>query len=269
MSKLNIDQKSVKALFSEKKADFLIPDYQRPYAWGEKECQTLWDDLFLFAFPENDCDMFNSDSDEYFLGPIVTFKNSNGKMEIIDGQQRLTTLMLLLRAFYEKYGSMKNSVLNLAVWRWLFLLLQQHFSEPTPFFWLINTILVFATGGITGAVIGILRAKNTVRRLFEHFNINYRHPIPTAWDYKFSDGKSYWVEVFLSNDKVIRGLYSGRSFASSDDEHRDIFIEHLYEKHNDAWVRVERTAGVLISPDEIRYIKFFELEENNNEQRSE
>ncbi|MFR5931368.1 MAG: hypothetical protein ACLUGI_12380 [Subdoligranulum sp.] len=36
MSKLNIDQKSVKALFSEKKADFLIPDYQRPYAWGEK-----------------------------------------------------------------------------------------------------------------------------------------------------------------------------------------------------------------------------------------
>lgn len=52
--------------------------------------------------------MFNSDSDEYFLGPIVTFKNSNGKMEIIDGQQRLTTLMLLLRAFYEKYGSMKN-----------------------------------------------------------------------------------------------------------------------------------------------------------------
>ena len=108
MSKLNIDQKSVRALFSEKKSDFLIPDYQRPYAWGEKECQTLWDDLFLFAFPDNDCDKFNSESDEYFLGPIVTFKNEEGKMEIIDGQQRLTTLMLLLRAFYEKYGSMRN-----------------------------------------------------------------------------------------------------------------------------------------------------------------
>ena len=108
MSKLNIDQKSVRALFSEKKADFLIPDYQRPYAWGEKECQTLWDDLFLFAFPDNDCDKFNSETDEYFLGPIVTFKNAEGKMEIIDGQQRLTTLMLLLRAFYDKYGNMKN-----------------------------------------------------------------------------------------------------------------------------------------------------------------
>lgn len=86
----------------------MIPDYQRPYAWGEKECLTLWEDLFLFAFPDNDCDKFNSESDEYFLGPIVTFKNDSGKMEIIDGQQRLTTLMLLLRAFYAKYGNMKN-----------------------------------------------------------------------------------------------------------------------------------------------------------------
>lgn len=108
MSKLNIDQKSVRALFSEKRTDFLIPDYQRPYAWDEKECQTLWDDLFAFSFPDNDCDKFNSEADEYFLGPIVTFKNADGKMEIIDGQQRLTTLMLLLRAFYDKYGNMKN-----------------------------------------------------------------------------------------------------------------------------------------------------------------
>ena len=108
MSKLNIDQKTVKDLFSGKKTNFLIPDYQRPYAWGKDECQTLWDDLFLFSFPDNDSSNFDSDNDEYFLGPIVTFKNADGKMEIIDGQQRLTTLMLLLRAFYETYGSMEG-----------------------------------------------------------------------------------------------------------------------------------------------------------------
>ncbi len=107
MSKLNIDQKAIKDLFSDKKADFLIPDYQRPYAWSEKECVTLWDDLFSFSFPDNDCDAFDT-NDEYFLGPIVTFKNENNKQEIIDGQQRLTTLMLLLRAFYDKYGSIQN-----------------------------------------------------------------------------------------------------------------------------------------------------------------
>ena len=108
MSKLNIDQKTVKGLFQEAKSDFLIPDYQRPYAWGIEECKTLWEDLFSFSFPNDDCDQFNS-NDEYFLGPIVTFKNDNGKMEIIDGQQRLTTLMLLLRAFYNKLGSMMDS----------------------------------------------------------------------------------------------------------------------------------------------------------------
>lgn len=107
MSKLNIDQSSIKELFTDKKADFLIPDYQRPYAWGENECQTLWDDIFAFAFPNNNCDDFNTD-EEYFLGPIVTFINGNGKKEIIDGQQRLTTLMLLLRAFYTKFGNMQD-----------------------------------------------------------------------------------------------------------------------------------------------------------------
>lgn len=110
MSKLNIDQQTVFRLFSDKKSDFLIPDYQRPYAWGDVECQTLWDDIFVFAFPDEDCDKFNKD-DEYFLGPIVTYKNGD-KQEIIDGQQRLTTLMLLLRAFYTKLLNMqdRNSV---------------------------------------------------------------------------------------------------------------------------------------------------------------
>lgn len=102
MSKLNIDQKSIKALFSDNKSDFLIPDYQRPYAWQIAECQTLWEDTFSFAIPENDYQKFKS-GDEYFLGPIVTYKNEDKKLEIIDGQQRLTTLMLLLRALYTHY----------------------------------------------------------------------------------------------------------------------------------------------------------------------
>ena len=102
MSKLNIDQKTVIELFSDKRSDFLIPDYQRPYAWSESECQTLWDDLFAFAIPDNNIEHFNDDSDEYYLGPIVTFENKQGKQEVIDGQQRLTTLLLLLRAFYER-----------------------------------------------------------------------------------------------------------------------------------------------------------------------
>ena len=107
MSKLNVDQASIMKLFSDRKSDFLIPDYQRPYAWDEDLCQTLWDDIFSFAIPDNDAYKFNT-NDEYFLGSIVTFKNENGKLEVIDGQQRLTTLMLLLRAFYGRFEMMSD-----------------------------------------------------------------------------------------------------------------------------------------------------------------
>ncbi len=107
MSKLNVDQKTILSLLDDKRADFLIPDYQRPYAWSEEQCQTLWDDIFAFSFPNNNYEDFD-ENEEYFLGSIVTFKNENGKLEVIDGQQRLTTLMLLLRAFYDKFAHMQD-----------------------------------------------------------------------------------------------------------------------------------------------------------------
>jgi len=107
MSKLNVDQKTIFDLLSDKKSDFLIPDYQRPYAWNEEQCQTLWDDIFTFSFPNNNHEEFD-DNEEYFLGSIVTFKNEDGKLEVIDGQQRLTTLMLILRAFYDKFAYMQD-----------------------------------------------------------------------------------------------------------------------------------------------------------------
>ena len=107
MSKLNVDQKSIYELLSDRKADYIIPDYQRPYAWDEDSCQTLWDDIFSFAIPDNDATKFDT-NDEYFLGSIVTFENDKKQQEVIDGQQRLTTFMLLLRAFYDRFTKMQD-----------------------------------------------------------------------------------------------------------------------------------------------------------------
>lgn len=107
MSKLNVDQKSIYELLSDRKADYIIPDYQRPYAWDEDNCQTLWEDIFFFAIPDNDATKFDI-NDEYFLGSIVTFENDQKQQEVIDGQQRLTTFMLLLRAFYDRFTQMQD-----------------------------------------------------------------------------------------------------------------------------------------------------------------
>lgn len=111
---LSCEDKSINAFFIERNPSFLIPDYQRPYAWGEDECGTLWDDIVEFAIPEGNKDNFKEE-DQYFLGPIVVFKNGIYK-EIIDGQQRITTLLLLLRSLYVKLKNMKDAE-NSDTWR--------------------------------------------------------------------------------------------------------------------------------------------------------
>lgn len=53
-------------LLSEDGQKFVIPEYQRPYRWGEDECETLWNDI-ISVFGDG------SDIEEYFLGSIVTY----------------------------------------------------------------------------------------------------------------------------------------------------------------------------------------------------
>lgn len=84
---------------------FLIPMYQRNYVWGEDECGQLWDDIYHFYKNK-------TDDDEYFLGSAVLYKE-NKIQNIIDGQQRTTTLLLLIRALYEKAKGQGQNVITL------------------------------------------------------------------------------------------------------------------------------------------------------------
>lgn len=76
--------------------EYHIPAYQRPYAWTEEETGTLFDDLFEF---------YQSESvDNYFLGSIVLIKDdSNRHADVIDGQQRLTTLSILFSVLADTF----------------------------------------------------------------------------------------------------------------------------------------------------------------------
>ncbi|MBP7666536.1 MAG: DUF262 domain-containing protein [Burkholderiaceae bacterium] len=77
--------------------DYSIPSYQRPYAWTEVQAGELFSDLVDFFTKEKD--------DTYFLGSIVLIKEE-GKPpgEVIDGQQRLTTLTILLAALTTQFA---------------------------------------------------------------------------------------------------------------------------------------------------------------------
>ena len=108
MTKLHIDKKSIGSLFSELKGKkFIIPDYQRPYKWDKEKCETLWNDIEEFS---RSTEAQNEES--YFLGTVVSYNNEDGNPEIIDGQQRMTSFMLLLRAFYTKLETMDDNNQN-------------------------------------------------------------------------------------------------------------------------------------------------------------
>ena len=70
---------------------FTIPEYQRAYSWGIQHCDKLWNDIIEF------CDGDNKDN--YFFGTIIINCHENDtKFGLIDGQQRTTTFLLLLKA---------------------------------------------------------------------------------------------------------------------------------------------------------------------------
>ena len=85
----------------KKDADFyyMIPKYQREYTWGYKEWSALYDDL-------------TENNEGYFIGSIICINNGDSispVLEVIDGQQRLTTLCLFLTAIYNLMKGYKDS----------------------------------------------------------------------------------------------------------------------------------------------------------------
>ena len=92
---LTAKEQSLARIFSDDYV-FTIPGYQRPYSWGKEQAQELLDDLLgaLSVAPEQ-----LSEAAPYFLGSIVLIKGeTSAEATVVDGQQRLTTLTLLLSA---------------------------------------------------------------------------------------------------------------------------------------------------------------------------
>jgi uncharacterized protein with ParB-like and HNH nuclease domain len=84
---------------------FVIPVYQRDYAWTRLNCQKLWDDLV---------DLNSNSKNDHFLGTLVTIGSGFQEYTVIDGQQRLTTVSILLIALhiFLKNKTQKNDAEN-------------------------------------------------------------------------------------------------------------------------------------------------------------
>jgi uncharacterized protein with ParB-like and HNH nuclease domain len=91
--KLDASQMSLNALVSSSVQGFSIPDFQRNYSWGDAQLDQFWTDITALAdrkFPD------------HFLGPVVLLESS-GRKPVIDGQQRLTTIVILASIIRDKF----------------------------------------------------------------------------------------------------------------------------------------------------------------------
>ncbi|OLR50642.1 DUF262 domain-containing protein [Helicobacter pylori] len=99
MAEMKPDKKSLKnILVAEDDAYYQIPIYQRPYQWGKEQCEELLNDLF-----ENYEDYRE---DDYFCGSLVFIQSDEGNKtyDIVDGQQRLSTFILLAKVLATLYS---------------------------------------------------------------------------------------------------------------------------------------------------------------------
>lgn len=108
---INVNKQNVlQLLTSGQEIPFVIPEYQRPYSWSDDEIITLFEDLWEFSIERTHSD----GAKNYFLGCVVSYEE-NGERQIIDGQQRITSLFLLLRSVFsmlEKEDNKTDEVNN-------------------------------------------------------------------------------------------------------------------------------------------------------------
>lgn len=97
------EAKTVRKIFGDADSYYRIPDYQRPYRWDDERVEELWDDISL-AMEQGD--------ETYFLGPMVLIRNKDGPFDVVDGQQRLTTLTILFCVLRDLYFQDDNKILN-------------------------------------------------------------------------------------------------------------------------------------------------------------
>ena len=102
---------SIRELFDSTNT-FKVPDYQRSYSWQDEQVEQLWEDIYNSYLDNKD----KEDKENYFLGSVVTVKaQKNQKKEyknyqdIVDGQQRLTTLMILFCVVRDLYLNINKS----------------------------------------------------------------------------------------------------------------------------------------------------------------
>jgi len=97
---INVDKTNLNKLLGVPNRQLTIPAYQRPYAWEEEQVDELWHDIV------------ENLEGNHFMGSVVLCSPDSSRPEVIDGQQRLTTVILLLALIRDRYQGLKPDLVG-------------------------------------------------------------------------------------------------------------------------------------------------------------
>lgn len=96
------------------------------------------------------------------------------------------------------------------------------------FGWGFLTVLVAPM--VLGIFVAWLSTRQWVDRLLAKINFSYIDRTPSAWEYIFLQRRSYYVRIHLNDGRgVLGGVYGPHSFASTDPNHNDLFLQELWQ----------------------------------------
>lgn len=216
---------------------FDIPSYQRGYRWERKQVTDLLDDIYVFS--KND-----DGQTSYYLQPVVV-KASGEKWEVLDGQQRLTTMLLIL-----------NQVLTILPEAYRQVYSQKIYSITYK----IRPFLDFENPDFQKTIDGfyLAEAKQTIQRWFadklskldllEEFkscliDSTSKKQVKFIW-YESTDSNSDGTE--LNSIKVFNRLNKGKIGLTSSELIKALFVLDLEEHERDASITDESASGQLV-----------------------
>lgn len=180
MKPISARPQSISEFFSG--SSYEIPGYQRRYQWEIEQCEQMWDDF-------TDFNETKKSGDKYFLGAIVIEKTIDEKVfNIVDGQQRAITIMLLLAAIFSKANTHKR--LEKVIKK-----VDSRSTEVTNELRLKTNVIEDDAKSLTDIIFG----RNKKLPNDNKFNKNYKFFEAKASDWIENNGNTDRVDEFIEN----------------------------------------------------------------------
>ena len=156
------------------------------------------------------------------------------------------------------------SLVSCGVWCWLYKIILECDRLSTLWHWILLVLTSVVGSALLGFVIALIKQSQCISWILSKLKINIMHATPTAWDYLFFNQGPTFIIVTLIDDTKLYGWYSSKSFTSSDQDERDIFVEIGYKLSKDGkWEKDTQSGGFYVPKDQIKYIEFKKGEETH------